>query len=437
MELSDTKDLRDSPLHADIVVVGAGVIGITSALALRREGWSVILVDRQDPGMGASYGNAGHMATEQVYPIANASILTKLPKMLLDPMGPLRLDWKYLPKAMPWFSRLLWNMRRTSYGASAAGIRALNEASLNAWRRLLDSVEARHLLKENGSLLVFEKEESFSEVQILQKTLASQDVSSELWHGDDVRAEAPQLSSIIQGGLFFPDTAHVVTPYKVVETLYEEAKRQGVKFCKAEVVSGSVNDAGVSLSTTQSQSICCRKTVIACGAHSRHLTHELTGVKVPLDTERGYHLLLPNENDRLPLSVTSFERSFIMNQMDDGLRLAGTVEFAGLDRPPNMQRAWQLLKLSHELFSSELNHQDAVPWMGFRPTLPDSLPIIDHTMGGKVMLAFGHHHLGLTQAAVTAELVVDLAKQQDASPTPGKQSKLNIDMAPYRLSRFS
>ena len=143
--------------------------------------------------------------------------------------------------------------------------------------------------------------------------------------------------------------------------------------------------------------------LLACGAHSAKLTAALTGKQVPLDTERGYHLMLPNEHDRLPFPVTSLERKFIMTPMREGLRLAGTVEFAGLERPANMARAWQLQRLSQGLFRKDLNADGATPWMGFRPSLPDSLPVIDQVCAGKVLLAFGHQHLGLTQAAVTAE----------------------------------
>jgi D-amino-acid dehydrogenase len=167
--------------------------------------------------------------------------------------------------------------------------------------------------------------------------------------------------------------------------------------------------------------------LIACGAHSAKLTAELTGKKVPLDTERGYHLMLPNEQGRLPFAVTSLERKFIMTPMDGGLRLAGTVEFAGLDRPPNMERAWQLHRLGQGLFRRDLSAEDATPWMGFRPSLPDSLPIIDKVCDGKVLLAFGHQHLGLTQAAVTAELIAQLA-------TSAPNELLALE--PYRLDRF-
>lgn len=419
----------------DIAVVGAGVIGVACALALSQRGLKVLVLDSDSPGMGASYGNAGHMATEQVFPIADASILTSLPKMLLDPMGPLRLDWRYLYKSFPWFTRLLWNLRREPYNASVSGIRTLNESSLEAWRRLLDSVDGRFLLQEKGSFLIYEKKEAARELEALHSRMLGQQVPVELWQGDGIRDMAPQLSEKIQGGLFFPETAHVINPWRVVDFLVSAAKANGVVFAKEKVVSGDVTPHGISLRTEKSTTFKAKKVLISCGAHSARLTADLTGLNVPLDTERGYHLMLPHEQERLPVSVTSLERRFIMSPLDEGLRLAGTVEFAGLERPANMERAWQLHKLSQGLFKKDLDTTDAKAWMGFRPSLPDSLPIIDSVKDGKVLLAFGHHHLGLTQAAVTAEIITRLAEQEEFNS--GLPDQPIPDLKPYRLNRFS
>jgi len=408
----------------DIVVVGAGIIGVACALQLARLGRHVVVVDQQAPGRGASYGNAGHLATEQVFPIADVSILKRLPGMLLDPMGPLRLDWKYLPHALPWFLRLLWNLRPASYQRTVAGIRTLNEGSLGAWQRLLHSIGRPQLLREDGSLLVFEQADSRPALEALQRRMQQQQVPVAFWSGDAIRQAAPQLSEHLQGGLFFPGTGHFIDPYHVVCELVQAAKAQGVQFLQREVKDARLEEHGVSLTTDQGL-LSARQVLIACGAHSAKLTAALTGKKIPLDTERGYHLMLPHEQHRLPFAVTSLERKFIMTPMTDGLRLAGTVEFAGLDRPPNMQRAWQLHRLSKGLFRDHLSARDATPWMGFRPSLPDSLPIIDRVCEGKVLLAFGHQHLGLTQAAVTAEMVRELAGKDQVQ-----------SLTPYRLDRF-
>lgn len=422
-----SSDPRD---NADIAVVGAGIIGVACALLLARQGLRVVVIDQQDPGHGASFGNAGHLATEQVFPIADLSILKRLPAMLMDPMGPLRLDWKYMPRALPWFTRLLLNLRPAPFQRTVAGIRGLNESSLGAWHRLLESIDRPDLLKEDGSLLVFERPDSRQAIEALQARMRQQQVPVDFWQAKAVREVAPQLSERIQGGLFFPRTGHFLDPYRVVCELVQAAKASGVHFIKQQVQDGHLHESGVSLVTGQGR-LTARQVLIACGAHSARLTAALTGKKVPLDTERGYHLMLPHEHERLPFAVTSLERKFIMTPMAGGLRLAGTVEFAGLDRPPTMERAWQLHRLSKGLFSRDLNADAATPWMGLRPSLPDSLPIIDRVCNGKVLLAFGHQHLGLTQAAVTAELIAQIA-----SPATVARSLRLPAIEPYRLDRF-
>ncbi|MFK7452748.1 NAD(P)/FAD-dependent oxidoreductase, partial [Pseudomonas sp. Env-32] len=389
-----------------------------------RQGRRVVVLDPQAPGMGASYGNAGHLATEQVFPIADLSILKRLPAMLLDPMGPLRLDWTYLPRALPWFIRLLLNLRPARYQRTVAGLRALNEGSLGAWQRLLQSMGQTQLLREDGSLLVYERAEFRAALDAVQQRMRQQGVAVDFWSGDAVRKAAPQLSDAIQGGLFFPATGHFLDPYTVVGELVNAAKAEGVQFLQQRVLDGRLEGSGVSLTTDQGV-LTAQQVLIACGAHSAKLTAALTGKQVPLDTERGYHLMLPHEQQRLPFAVTSLERKFIMTPMTGGLRLAGTVEFAGLDRPANMQRAWQLHRLSKGLFQHDLSDSEATPWMGFRPSLPDSLPIIDRVCEGKVLLAFGHQHLGLTQAAVTAEWVGQLVAGEQVP-------QLHL----YRLERF-
>ena len=426
-KMPDNSTSNSPHQNADIAVVGAGIIGVACALQLARQGLRVVVIDQQEPGQGASFGNAGHLATEQVFPIADLSILKRLPAMLMDPMGPLRLDWKYMPRAMPWFTRLLLNLRPAPFQRTVAGIRALHESSLGAWHRLLEGIDCPGLMKEDGSLLVYERPESRQALQALEARMRQQQVPVEFWQAKDVLETAPQLSENIQGGLFFPSTGHFIDPYRVVCELVKAAKNCGVQFIKQQVTGGQMSETGVSLVTPQGR-LTARRVVIACGAHSAKLTSALTGKKVPLDTERGYHLMLPTERDRLPFAVTSLERKFIMTPMTDGLRLAGTVEFAGLQAPANMERAWQLHRLSKGLFRRDLSAEGATPWMGFRPSLPDSLPVIDRVCDGKVLLAFGHQHLGLTQAAVTAEMIAQLASAGSTHALPA--------LAPYRLDRF-
>lgn len=409
----------------DMLVIGAGIVGVACALRLARQGLRVQLVDAQAPGHGASYGNAGHLATEQVFPIADASLLRRLPGMLMDPLGPLRLDWRYLPRALPWLSRLLWNLRPEPFRQTVAGLRALNERSLGAWQRLLGEIGQLALLRLEGSLLMQEHPGSVPGIDGLENRLGEQGVKVERWTATQVLQTVPALAPAITGGLFFPDTGHVLDPLRVVNELARAAQALGVRIVRGRVSHAGVHPAGVTVKTDQG-ALSARRVLIACGAHSAPLVAALTGRRVPLDTERGYHLMLPAEQNRLPFAVTSYERKFIMTPMNGGLRLAGTVEFAGLKRPPDMRRAWQLQSLSQGLFRAPLNFEGAEPWMGLRPSLPDSLPVIDQAADGKVLLAFGHQHLGLTQAAVTAELIGELAGS-------GRRPAV---LEPYRLDRW-
>lgn len=412
-------------VDVDVAVVGAGIIGVACALQLARQGLRVQVFDPDGIGQGASFGNAGHLATEQVFPIADFSILKRLPAMLLDPMGPLRLDWTYLPRATPWFLRLLLNLRAAPFARTVAGLRGLNEASLSAWRRTLQAIGRPELLREDGSLLAYEHEQSRPALQALQARMTAQGVPVDYWDAQAVRAALPTLSDGLRGGLFFPATGHFIDPYRVVAELAHAAQALGVVFHQRRMVDGHLLPGGVAL-RFDGGVLRARQVLLACGAHSAALTARLTGRRVPLDTERGYHLMLPREQGRLPFAVTSFERRFIMTPMQDGLRLAGTVEFAGLNKPANMARAWQLQRLSEGLFRDELNLEGASPWMGMRPSLPDSLPVIDQVEQGRVLLAFGHQHLGLTQAAITAEYIAELVRGQ-ALP----------ELAAYRLGRFA
>ena len=417
-----------------IAVIGAGIVGVCCALALRRSGYRVCVFDEHGPQHGTSYGNAGHMATEQVFPVADAAILRQLPRMLMDPTGPLRLDWRHLPKATPWFIKALLNLRAQPFQESVDGLRALNERSLAAWQRLLDSTGDRSLLKTDGSLLVFEHAESRDAIAALQTRMQTHGVPVDRWSAEQITRQAPALSDTIQGGLFFPATGHCINPQHLVDALVAAAEREGVVFNRERVIGSQLEATGVQL-TTNSQQLHVDKMLICCGAFSAPLVHELTGVRVPLDTERGYHLMLANEHGRLPFSVTSFERRFIMTPMNTGLRLAGTVEFAGLRRPANMKRAWQLHTLTDGLFKKPLSRDEATPWMGFRPSLPDSLPVIDQAMNGRVLLAFGHHHLGLTQAAITAEMITTLAQPVESTPSDHRNNLPSL--APYQLARFA
>lgn len=410
--------------NVDLHIIGGGIIGLAAAVTLQARGVKVALLDANEVGQGASLGNAGHIATEQVFPIADASMLRHVPAMLLNPTGPLRIDWRYLPRLMPWAMQLLMNMRPEPFERIHQALLSLNKNSLQAWQGFADQWQLGDWIQVKGSLLTVEKPSSLELLTAHGKRLNDIDVSNELLSEEALLEREPALKDNQLAALFFPDTGHVTNLKAVINQLHDIFRQLGghvIEHCR---VLAATNDAdGIHLTTSQGD-MTASKVLLAAGAHSKALAKQLTGVNIPLDTERGYHLMLPHESARLQIPVSSLDRRFVMTPMQDGLRLAGTVEYAGLDAPANMQRAHMLLKHAQPMLKAPLNASDSVSWMGFRPSTADSLPVIDKIE--RVFLSFGHQHLGLTQAVVSAQMIAEYYFDEDHT----------IDPKPYQLARF-
>jgi len=413
-------------LETDIVVLGAGIVGVCCALELQKSGHRVILIDRDGIGEGCSKGNAGHFATEQIMPLATPGLMWKIPKMLLDPLGPVSIRWSYLHKISPWLIRFMLNTRSGPFSQGVEALRELNNASLPAWLKVLKGLGEQDQIKLDGSLLVFESAKTVADYEDTHMFLNEQGIKTETLSGCQVLELEPKLSANICHGVLFPNTAHTTNPYRLVKVMAEHFVRQGGKVLTQEVEQLKVNEQGISVQLNGKQ-YQVPKIVLATGAWSKHWVQTLTRKTIPLDTERGYHLMLPKGDSSLTIPVTSADRRFIMTPMDEGLRLAGTVEFGGLKSAPNMERAHMLARHAHALVP-KIDSEAGKTWMGFRPSLPDSLPIIDKVgPKGQVILAFGHQHLGLTQAAVTGELVNALSKNHEHK----------VDITPFRHDRFT
>jgi len=408
----------------DLHIIGGGIIGLATALTLQARGVKVALLDASEVGKGASFGNAGHIATEQVFPIADASMLRHIPAMLLNPTGPLRLDWRYLPRLMPWAMQLLLNMRPEPFERTHQALLNLNKKSLQAWQDFTTEWQLSTWVQIKGSLLTAEKPGSAAQLAANGQRLNDIGVVNELLTKEALQAREPALEDNQLAALFFPETGHIINLTAVIDQLSRTFRQLGgqvIEHCR--VLDATVNDTGISLATSQGE-ISAVKVMLSAGAYSKALAKKLTGITVPLDTERGYHLMLPKEAARLQIPVSSMDRRFVMTPMQEGLRLAGTVEYAGLEAPANMQRAHMLLQQAQPMLKDTLDASDQVPWMGFRPSTADSLPVIDKR--GRVFLNFGHQHLGLTQAVVSAQMIAHYYFDEDH----------DIDPAPYRLSRF-
>lgn len=417
---------KKSSIPQNIAVVGGGVIGLCIALKLQLAGENVTIFDKRGVGEGCSKGNAGHFATEQVFPLATPALLPQLPKMLLSPTSPVSVRFQDVHRTLPWMVRFLIKARKKASEHATQALTELNRVAMENWFELLEQVGLSELITMQGSLLTFESESLFDSYRSTLNRLREQGVNCQVWEQERLRDELPYLSANVKKGVFFPDTGHTSNPYRMcieMADVFESMQGRWIK----EQVDDVFFDGELGVVVTPSLSHEFDKVVIATGVESAPLVKKITGVKVPIQAERGYHLMVPKLKNCLPFPVSSADRKFIMTPMETGLRLAGTVEYADIDSPPNMQRANMLKGLATGLLKPECE-LDSVgeSWMGNRPSLPDSLPVIDTALNGKVLLAFGHQHLGLTQGAITAALISQLHTE----------SETMVDLSPFALDRF-
>lgn len=408
-----------------VLVIGAGIIGLAIALRLAQAGRSVAVIDRQSPGRGCSYGNVGRIASECVEPLASPHTLMNAPRYLLSRAGPLSIAPRYAHRILPWLVRFALASTPSRHARGVAALTALQRDSLPAFARLLGDAGLDALLKTRGHLVVSEAGDARSALLERQSELERQDVKSRFMSRGDLRQLAPELSEHIVGGLYFPDTAHVVDPFRVCRGLAKAIEKRGGRILRGDVESIRTSADGRFNVTASRQSHAAATLVVAAGAWSRPLAQQL-GHRLPLDTERGYHVTATGWSTDLRLPVESMERRTVMTPMRDGLRITGFVEFGGLQLPPNAARYDTLREHMHALLpGAELS--TTTEWMGCRPSLPDHLPVIGRCRRHpRAILAFGHQHLGLTLSGVTAELVEALV----AGRTP------NVDLHPFRCERF-
>lgn len=406
-------------------VVGAGIVGVATALRLHREGWQVTLLDKAGPGEGTSFGNASVIAPDSVVPVAAPGLLRELPRLMSDPLGPLAIRWRYLPQLTPWLLRFLAAGRPSRVEEISKALHALAEPALTAHYELVDWLGARDMIRQRGWLSVAEKPAVWEAYQSRLALQRRRGIDFTLLTGAELRQYEPALQPIFTAGVYYPGMAHVVENFRYVRLLAEAAEDRGVVYKRTAVRGFDFADGRVSAVLCAEDRVPCDAVVIAAGAWSKVLARQL-GAKVPLDTERGYHLTLPEPNVELRLPVCSLDGGFVATPLESGMRLAGTDELGGLKLPPNWKRSELLLTHAQRWFT-DLRGQGAKRWMGFRPSMPDSLPVIDRApKAPNAILAFGHGHLGLTLGPRTADLVADLLAERDS----------DIPLAPYSATRF-
>ncbi|MEW6631247.1 MAG: FAD-dependent oxidoreductase [Pseudomonadota bacterium] len=396
----------------EIAIVGAGVVGLATALRLAGEGREVLLIDPNEPGSGASFGNAGTIAEYACMPVGNPGVLRALPKLLFDRDSPFALRWASLFQLSPWLTRFVRQSLPAATRANALALAGLLSEALPAWGEMIQEAGLQDLIRRNGCLYIYRREGDFAASADGRALRAELGVHQQVLSAAEVAALEPGLAGFRAQGLLFPDSINVSDPRTVMARLAAAATARGVQFVRANVTGLAADTGGVRLSGPGIATT-ARKVVIAAGARSRALAAQ-AGDSIPLDTERGYHLEFPIAAPLLNRPVCPVDLGFYMTPMEGRLRVAGTVELGGLTAPPNPRRL-ALLDRGVRQFFPDLGRPSS-EWLGFRPSLPDSRPVIGpsrRTPG--VIHAFGHGHLGLTLAPITARLVADLIAGRGAT----------------------
>ena len=402
-----------------IVVVGAGVVGLSIALEAQARGLSVTVVDRTGPAAEASAGNAGAFAFSDILPLASPGILRQAPKWLLDPLGPLSIPVAYMPRLLPWMWRFWRASGPAQVAASTRAQAAMMRLGAETLGPFLERAGLANMLRREGQLQVYEGRAEFEASMQGWDARTAEGVAFRHLRGDEIAEVQPGLSPRFTHAAFTPGWCTIDDPRDYTLALADRFRATGGEIVIANATAltadGVATSAGDMTGTV----------VIAAGAWSHHLTRS-AGVHIPLETERGYNTTLPGNAFDLRQHITFSGHGFVASRLASGLRIGGAVELGGLDRPPNMARADAMLKKARA-FMPGLDTSGGTQWMGFRPSLPDSLPAIGPLPGrANVICAFGHGHLGLTQSTATARVVADLLTGQD----PG------MDLAPFSPARF-
>lgn len=410
-----------APAAGDITVIGAGVIGLSIAIALQERGFAVTVLDREGPAAGASAGNAGAFAFTDILPLASPGILKKAPRWLLDPLGPLSVPPSYALRIAPWMYRFWRACSPARVAHSTRAQTALMDLSRAELEPFLNRSGTLPMLRKDGNLQVYESDSEFQ--ASLPGWQARQEHGIEFHHLDaNGMAELqPGIAPRFIRGTFTPGWYSIADPKLYTLALADHFRAQGGTIERAAVSALSPSDRGVRIDQNRSAS----HVVVAAGAFSHRLARTL-GEHIPLETERGYNTTLPPGALDLRMQITFGGHGFVVSNLSTGIRVGGAVELGGLDLPPNFRRSEAMLTKA-KTFLPDLDTSGGTQWMGFRPSLPDSLPVIGHARTTPhVTYAFGHGHLGLTQSAGTARLVADLLTGQAPA----------LDLTPFSPQRF-
>ena len=405
-------------------IVGAGIQGVCSALFLQKKGYQVTLFDRDEPGgNSASYGNAGHFSPYASVPLNRTDVLTDVPAMLLSSRGPLALKWNYVPKMIPWFLKFLLNCRKEKMMHTAKNMHQILNQSLPAFDELFENIDLEGLVENKGVLYIW-TDQNLKSRELENKIREELGVKQQLLNPKEIHDLEPNIKPFYHGGVFYDYARHTRNPKKILIKLLDNFIEKGGKFLKLNIQKVDF-DGEKPVLRSETQRFIFDKLVIACGAFSKKLT-DMLYENIPLDTERGYHVHFKDCEHLISRPVVYANRGFGITPMEQGLRVVGTVEFGGLNNSLSKSRVKNLILNAKDMLDGLPEHKDE--WLGFRPSLPDFLPIIGPSKNYKnVFYSFGHHHLGWTLGAISGKIISKMIAGEN----------INLDLQPYNSIRFS
>ncbi|MBY5986553.1 NAD(P)/FAD-dependent oxidoreductase [Roseovarius atlanticus] len=407
------------------LVIGAGVIGAAIAHELQKRGRQVTLVDRDAPGRGASYGNMASIAVTEFMPASRPSVWRQIPGWLLDPEGPIRVRPAAMPRLVPWFLRFLAASRPGKLRELEAQGAALCERALPDTEALLREIGAESELSQEGCLSLYTDEAEFRADRDHIEILERYGFRHEILGQNVVRDLEPEITTRIGKAVLFPDNRSLKDPYRYVTRLVERFEGLGGRIVRGNVTGFERSDRIDAVLLDDGTRLGADEVVLCAGAYTARLSKKL-GEPIPLETERGYHTQIAKPGISMRHSIIWPARAFMVTPTAGGIRVGGTVEMAGLDAAPDYRRAKITVKRAREALPN-LSVEDTTEWMGHRPALPDTVPVMSES--GKtrgVYYATGHGHLGLTYAATCARLMGQLVTGE----------RPELDLHPYRINRF-
>ena len=399
-------------------IIGAGIQGVCSSIFLQKKGFKVTLFDKGDPGNpnnSASYGNAGHFSPYASVPFNRPDVLTDIPAMLLSAKGPLSLKWNYAPKMIPWFLKFIKNCSKKNMMHTVKYMHQILDLALPAYDELFQDIDISGLIESRGIIYFWtEKDLKSRELEInIRNELG---IKQQLLTPQEIHDLEPHIKKIYHGGVLYPSARHTRNPKKILLKLFNSFLKKGGRFERQNVQTISFTPDNKPVVKTDLDFYTFNKLVVACGVDE----------KIPLDTERGYHVHFKGHDHLLSRPVIFLNRGFGITPMEQGLRVVGTVEFGGLDNPPSKKRIMNLVNSAKYLFPELGKHEDE--WLGFRPTLPDFLPVIGPSKNHKnLFYSFGHHHLGWTLGAISGKIIAGMIAGENT----------NLNLSPYNSLRFS